>query len=55
MGIFQHRNGSADHATFAVWGGHYTSGTGGNTTFIADGLHYSDEVLGQLAEFVKAN
>ena len=31
MGIFQHRNGSADHATFAVWGGHYTSGTGCDT------------------------
>ena len=29
MGIFQNRTGRSDHAVFAVWGGHYVSGSSG--------------------------
>ena len=28
LGIYQERTGRADYAVFAVWGGHYVSGTG---------------------------
>ncbi|NLT10474.1 MAG: hypothetical protein GXY08_13410 [Ruminococcus sp.] len=32
LGIYQQRAGLHDHATFAVWGGHYVSGYGGIMT-----------------------
>ncbi len=38
LGIYQYRSGRSDFATFAVWGGHYISGSGG----IMTEAHFAD-------------
>ena len=51
LGIYQERTGRADYAVFAVWGGHYVSGTG--TSIMSEMLLSDFELC--FHEQIKAN
>ncbi|WP_028506166.1 hypothetical protein [Ruminococcus sp. FC2018] len=46
MGILQHRNGKADFADFAIWGGHFTHGV--------DPAAMNDELISEVTNCFKA-